>query len=41
MLAMFWVLLYLVMLAGAAMRYGADSRRTVDTRQLDWSVRTS
>ena len=39
MLEMFYALTFFVVLAWGAVRYGADSRRSVDTKQLDWTVR--
>lgn len=39
MLELFYVLTFLVVLAWGARRYGADSRRSVDTKQMDWTVR--
>ena len=39
MLVMFYALVFFVALAYGALRWGADSRRDINAKQLDWTVR--
>jgi hypothetical protein len=39
MLVMLYALVFFVALAYGALRWGADSRRDINARQLDWTVR--
>jgi len=41
MVAFILFMLFIFALAALAPRYGVDSRRDVNTRQLEWTVRTS